>query len=84
MTAIAAGINQTVDLKDDGSVVTWGDNGFGQTTIPLVAQSGVMAIAAGAAHIMALKTDGSVVAWGMNDVGQADFGLRWLGITHVA
>ncbi len=34
-------------LKNDGSVVAWGDNGGGQTTVPVAAQSGVTAIAAG-------------------------------------
>ena len=29
------------------AVVAWGDNDFGQTTVPLAAQSGVTAIAAG-------------------------------------
>jgi len=43
-------------------VVAWGDNEYGQTTVPVAAQSGVTAIAAGRAHTVALKNDGSVVA----------------------
>ena len=62
--AIAAGGDHTVALKNDGSVVAWGDNGYGQTTVPVAAQSGVTAIAAGGSHTVALKNDGSVVAWG--------------------
>jgi hypothetical protein len=45
-------------------VVAWGNNDWGQTTVPVAAQSGVTAIAAGGAHTVALKNDGSVVAWG--------------------
>jgi len=51
--AIAAGDSHTVALKRDGTVVAWGDNEHGQTTIPsnLV---GVVAIAAGKNHTVAL------------------------------
>jgi alpha-tubulin suppressor-like RCC1 family protein len=58
-----------------GTVVAWGGNGAGQTSIPLAAQSGVTAIAAGGhcglpcvfGHTVALKNDGSVVSWGILD-----------------
>jgi hypothetical protein len=57
------------------AVVAWGDNSYGQTTVPVEAQSGVKAIAAGLVHTVALKSDGSVVAWGNNDYGQIDVPL---------
>ena len=50
------------------SVVAWGDNGNGQTTVPVTALSGVTAIAAGDNHTVALKDDGSVIAWGAGTV----------------
>ena len=56
-------------LKSDGSVVAWGDNSFGQTTIPVAAQSGVISVTAGYTHALALKDDGSVIAWGENWAG---------------
>ena len=52
----------TVNPVLPGAVVAWGSNGFGQTTVPVAAQSGVVAIAAGNQHTVALKNDGSVVA----------------------
>ncbi len=52
------------------AVVAWGINSYGQTTVPVEAQSGVTAIAAGHEHTVALKNDGTVVAWGLNDYGQ--------------
>ena len=52
------------------SVLAWGNNNYGQTTVPVAAQSGVVAIAAGEFHTVALKSDGSVVAWGSNNHGQ--------------
>jgi alpha-tubulin suppressor-like RCC1 family protein len=46
-----------------GTVVAWGDNTDGQTTVPS-GLGGVTAIAGGAYHSLALKSDGTVVAWG--------------------
>jgi alpha-tubulin suppressor-like RCC1 family protein len=86
VTAIAAGFYHTVALKDDGTVVAWGDNSAGQVTgtattntdsaiaIPVTlgvkVLSNVTAIAAGFYHTVALKKDGTVVAWGDNSLGQ--------------
>ncbi|MEO7678350.1 MAG: hypothetical protein ABIV39_16455, partial [Verrucomicrobiota bacterium] len=53
VVAIAAGDLHTVVLKNDGTVVAWGDNGAGQTTVP-TGLSGVTAIAAGGDHTVAL------------------------------
>ena len=52
------------------SVVAWGYNADGETTVPVAAQSGVIAIAAGGYQTVALRIDGSVVAWGENGYGQ--------------
>ena len=56
-------------LKSDGTVVAWGGNSSGQTTIP-AGLSGVTAIAGGNYHTVALKSNGTVVAWGGNSSGQ--------------
>ena len=60
--AIEGGYYHTIALKD-GAVLAWGNNEFGQCTIPTAAQSGVSAIAGGELHSIALK-DGAVLAWG--------------------
>ena len=44
-------------------MVAWGDNGYGQATVP-AGLSGVIAVAGGGSHSLALKADGTVVAWG--------------------
>jgi alpha-tubulin suppressor-like RCC1 family protein len=68
--AIAAGIESSIALRKDGSVVCWGRNDFGQSTAPGAAQSNVIAIAAGEVHSVALRADGTVLAWGNNNFGQ--------------
>ena len=50
-------------------VVAWGENNFGQCTVP-EGLSNVVQVAAGEAHTVALKADGTVVAWGWNGYGQ--------------
>jgi alpha-tubulin suppressor-like RCC1 family protein len=62
---VSAGEKHSLALKADGTVVAWGNNTEGQTTVP-VGLSGVMSIAAGWQHSLALKSDGTVVAWGDN------------------
>lgn len=72
-------------VKSDGSVLAWGRNDLGQTTVPAAAQSGVIAIAAGAAHTVALKNDGSVLAWGWNVDGQTTVPIAaQSGVTAIA
>ena len=72
MTAIAAGEQHAVALKNDRTVVAWGSNLYGQTNVPTVNLSeGVVAIAAGANHTLALTSYGYVIAWGDNSSGQS-------------
>jgi hypothetical protein len=54
-----------------GKVIAWGNDSFGETIVPVTAQTGVIRIAAGGFDTVALKRDGSVVAWGENQKGQA-------------
>jgi hypothetical protein len=68
--AIAAGAAHSLALRNDGTVVAWGLDSDGQTSIP-AGLSGVTAIAAGAMHSLALRSDGTVVAWGSNEYGEA-------------
>lgn len=74
-------------LKQDGSVLAWGQYGFGQTSVP-AELSDVSAIAAGTFHVLVLEQDGSVVAWGAGTTNSESFpdygqslvppGLSWV------
>jgi hypothetical protein len=68
-TAIAAGGEHKLALKDDGTVVAWGDNDSGESAVPASLGS-VIAIAAGTSHNLALKQDATVVGWGDDTYGQ--------------
>jgi alpha-tubulin suppressor-like RCC1 family protein len=50
-------------------VLAWGDNEYGQTTVP-ACMGKVIAVAAGDYHGLALRSDGTVVGWGSNTWGQ--------------
>ena len=70
VTAVAAGYQDSLVLKSDGTVAAFGFNIYGETSVP-AGLSGVTAIACGDYHDLALKSDGTIVGWGQNIYGQA-------------
>ena len=61
--AVAAGSQHALAIKGpEGSVIGWGDNTWGQVTVPTL--TGVIAVAAGDSFSVALKADRTVVCWG--------------------
>jgi alpha-tubulin suppressor-like RCC1 family protein len=60
--AVAAGMYHALALKEDGTVVAWGDNTYNQTNVP-AGLSNVVSITARDNYNVALKSDGTVVVW---------------------
>ncbi len=85
VTAIAAGGDTSLALLDNGTVMAWGANEFGQlgngsvthSDVPVAVSglSGVSSIAVGGASL-ALLDDGTVMAWGSNISGQLGGGTN--------
>jgi LruC domain-containing protein len=65
---IAAGNKYGVGLRENGSIVTWGQANQLVNNSP--AGVGFIAISAGDQHAVALRGNGTVVAWGSNSSGQ--------------
>lgn len=68
---ISAGHIFKLGLRDNGSVVAWGSNLYGQCDVP-TPNTDFVVICAGNEHSLGLKEDGSIVAWGSNNLGQCD------------
>lgn len=73
---LAAGDVHTVALREDGSVVSWGQPTSKETNfidvVSLPANlKDVIQIAASGLHSLALKSDGTVVGWGSNTFGES-------------
>jgi Regulator of chromosome condensation (RCC1) repeat/PASTA domain len=87
VTAVAAGSDFSVGLRNDGTVVAWGCGfNYGECNVPS-GLTGVTAIAAGHFHALALKNDGTVVAWGCGgsfDSGQCTVPGGLSGVTAIA
>jgi len=69
--AVAGGGSHSLGLKEDGSIVAWGRNDYGQCNVP-EPNEGFVAVAGGGYHSLGLKEDGSIVAWGWNYYGQCN------------
>ena len=67
--SIASGRYHNLALRQDGSIVGFGRNDYGQAVPP--DGNDFTAVAAGGWHGLALCSDGSIVGWGGNDYGQA-------------
>jgi len=78
--AVAAGDAFSAALRRDGTVWTWGTNGYGQLgdgsrrsrNIPVQVKNlnNIIAISEGDFNTVALKSDGTVWTWGSNEFGQ--------------
>ena len=90
ITSVAAGGDNSLALRSDGTVWAWGDNDNGEMGIGTTVSSnvpeqvlgpgsvgtltGVVSIASGFDTAYALKADGTVWAWGENTSGQVGDG----------
>jgi alpha-tubulin suppressor-like RCC1 family protein len=89
---VATGDNHIAVLGTDGIVTSWGDNRYGQSTVPAALQIArpltdtlrVVSLAAGADHTMALRANGSVMAWGNNDAGQVTIPTGFSNVVQLA
>ena len=66
-----------------GTVRAWGDNLFGQSTVP-TGLGTVAAVSAGTWHSLALTPDGTVHAWGDNSHGQTTIPAGLRGVVAIA
>jgi YD repeat-containing protein len=80
VAAVSGGDRFTAALKGDGTVWTWGWNGFGQlgdgtntdrsAPVQVKSLSNVKVMAARDYHVLVIKSDGSVWAWGSGGNGE--------------
>ena len=80
VVSIGSGTKHTCAAKNDGSVVCWGINDFGQlgndtmtrssSPVPVAQLDHAVAVAAGGSFSCALKDDKTVMCWGANYSGQ--------------
>ena len=68
IVAISAGWGHSLAVREDGTVLAWGDNSYGQLAVPPSATN-VVAVSAGFYHSVALRADGTTVAWGRDAFG---------------
>jgi len=83
---LSGGLMHTAAIQADGTLWTWGSNGFGQlgdgtndersapqqitATLPVSPANQWFVVSVGDAHTLALQADGTLWAWGANNAGQ--------------
>lgn len=77
---IAAGSSHSLSICNDGRVMAWGENTYGQlgdgtnidknSPTQVLNLTGIIAVSAGGYHNLALKNDGTVWSWGVNYWGE--------------
>ena len=85
ITAIAGAYNHNLALTTNGQVLAWGDNAFGQTTVPAAFSNLVaVAVAGGQYYSMALLSGGTVTAWGAPFLNQTNVPAGLNGVVTIA
>jgi alpha-tubulin suppressor-like RCC1 family protein len=69
-TAVSCGFHHSLALRENGSLVAWGENFLGQCNVP--AGKDFTDISCGGFHNLALRENGSIAAWGFNNYGQCN------------
>lgn len=69
IVAISAGSDHALALRNDGKVLTWDANRYGQLDIPTDIGT-VVAISAGLQYSLVLTSKAKVIGWGTNTYGQ--------------
>jgi hypothetical protein len=80
---VAAGTGHTLARRSDGSLAAWGNNLYGQCSVPaLPAGLSFAGLAAGSVHSVARRSDGAVAAFGLNFHGQCDLPVLPSGLAY--
>ena len=66
--SVACGVNHSLALRSDSTVLAWGRTNAAVTNQPF-GLTNVATVAAGASDSVVLKSDGTVIAWGQNTSG---------------
>ena len=79
--SVSAGLDHTVGLKSDGTVVAVGANIINQCDVE--GWTDIVAVSAGSSHTVGLKADGTVVAVGYDNDGRCDV-EDWTDIVSIS
>ena len=68
--AVASGSAHSCAIREDGTLVCWGDDSHGQ--LDEVPEGEFTAVSAGGSHTCAIREDGTLACWGDDSHGQLD------------
>ncbi|MDD5758368.1 MAG: fibronectin type III domain-containing protein [Desulfobulbaceae bacterium] len=80
---ISAGGNSSAALTNQGTIIPWGNNLYGQNTVPTELTQ-VTALSVGGYHLLALTSDGMVTAWGNDLFDQSKVPVGLSGVQAIS
>ncbi len=93
VTAVSAGLDHSLGLLSNGTVVAWGDNGAGElgnassvnsdTPVPVSDLDDAIAISAGSDFSLALTSTGHVSSWGLDATTESKVPVEVRGLARI-
>eukprot|EP00929_Paragymnodinium_shiwhaense_P021512 TRINITY_DN14013_c0_g2_i1.p1 TRINITY_DN14013_c0_g2~~TRINITY_DN14013_c0_g2_i1.p1 ORF type:complete len:172 (-),score=25.69 TRINITY_DN14013_c0_g2_i1:67-582(-) len=80
---VSVGTEHSCALANDGSVICWGEDNYGQSSPPPETNGGIVALSSGTYHTCAMNARGSVSCWGSNGFGRSGVpeGTVWRSVS---
>lgn len=84
LTSISAGDYHALGLTNDGFIIGWGENEYGQCNAPEEYQGSFISCSAAAYYSLGLTIEGKIISWGRHSQGDRHIGIKYPNVKFAA